>query len=143
MKLEAILRKNARSPVLMSSEPVKKGMLADLRVQKRFNSFVYAVLFAAVCAVSLMAIAALFTDLVKGQTNRTTILAGAGVGVPVMLEWMRRVVREWSQLNLLITLVAHSDEGSIQALIQKLLSSSAIGLHSEAASESAKQAPVK
>jgi hypothetical protein len=40
---------------------------------------------------------------------------------------MRRVIREWSQLNLLITLVAGSDENSIQLLIQKLLSASALG----------------
>jgi hypothetical protein len=136
MKIEAILRKHARSATLLSSEPVKKGLLADLGAQKRFNSVVYAILFAAVCAVSLMAIAALFTDLVKAQANRTGILAGAGVGVPLALEWMRRVVREWSQLNLLITLVGHSDERSIQALIQKLLSSSATGLTS--ASDSVK-----
>jgi hypothetical protein len=43
------------------------------------------------------------------------------------MEWMRRVIREWSQLNLLITLVANSDESSIQLLIQKLASASALG----------------
>jgi len=143
MRIEAILKKHARPPILLSSEPVKKGLLFDLRAQKRFNSAVYAVLFAVVCAVSVLAIAALFTDLLKGQTNRTAILTSAGVGVPVMLEWMRRVVREWSQLNLLITLVAHSDEAAIQDLIQKLLSSSAIGLQSAPPPDRAQSVPAK
>ena len=132
MTLETILKRHARSAVLLSTEPVKKALLTDLSAQKRFNSGVYAVLFVIVCAISLMAIAALFTDLMRAETNRTAVLAGAGVGIPVILEWMRRVVREWSQLNLLITLVGHSDEASIQALIQKLLASSAVGLSSSA-----------
>lgn len=136
MKIDAILRKHARSAALLSTEPVKKALLADLNAQKRFNSIVYAVLFATICIVSLMAIAALFTDLLKGQTNRTAIIGGTGVGIPVMLEWMRRIVREWSQLNLLITLTSHSDEAAIQALIQKILESPAIGLSSSASAKS-------
>src|SRR6266851_112409 len=119
MTIEAILRKHARSATLLSTEPVKEGLLADLRAQKRFNSYVYAVLFAAVCAVGLLGIGAVFMDVVKGQTGRATILAAEGVGLPVALEWIRRVVREWSQLNLLITLVGYSDEAAVQDLIQK------------------------
>jgi hypothetical protein len=78
--------------------------------------------------MGLIAIASLVTDVIRGQALRTGILAADGIGVPIALEWIRRVVREWSQLNLLITLVSHSDEGAIQDLIHKLLSSGAIGL---------------
>jgi len=128
MKIDAILKKYARSATLLSTEPVKEGLLEDLREQKRLNSRLYSVLFGVVCVMGLIAIASLATDVLKGQGIRTAILAADGIGVPVALEWIRRVVREWSQLNLLITLVSYSDEGAIQDLIQKLLSSGAIGL---------------
>ncbi len=128
MTIEAILKKHARSATLLSTEPVKEGLLADLRAQKRFNSYIYAVLFAAVCAVGFLGIGAVFMDVVKGQAGRAAILAADGIGLPVALEWIRRVVREWSQLNLLITLVGYSDEAAVQDLIQKLLSSSALAL---------------
>jgi hypothetical protein len=130
MTIEAILKKHVRSATLLSSEPVKEGLLQDLREQKRLNSRLYSVLFGGVCVMGIIAIASLLTDVVKGQTLRMAILATDGIGVPVALEWIRRVVREWSQLNLLITLVGHSDEGTIQDLIHKLLSSAAIGFGS-------------
>lgn len=130
MKIESILAKHARPPSLHSAEPVKQGLLEDLRAQKLFDSRLYGALFAVVSVITLVGVATLLIDLMNGQTVRSKILAGAGVGIPFMLEWVRRVVREWSQLNLLITLVGHSDESAIQALIQKLLSSGSLGLQS-------------
>ena len=128
MRYEKTLRKYQRTGAALSGEPVKSGLLADLKAQKRFNSILYSVLFVAICSVSIATIMALFTDLVQAGTQRTLILSGAGVTVPGALEWLRRTVREWSQLNLLITLVARSDEDAIQELIRKLLSSKSIGL---------------
>jgi len=127
MKIEAILKKHERPAVLLAAEPVKDGLLADLNAQKKFNGTVYGVLFVVVSVVTLLAIAALAFDVAKNENTRIALLTGAGVGVPGMLVWMRNVVREWSQLNLLITLVGHSDEAAIQGLITKLLSSSALG----------------
>lgn len=127
MSIRNILQRHAKPAAALSDEPVKQGLLADLNAQKKFNSTVYTVLFIFICAIALLGFAALLTDTFKGQNQRYALIAAAGVSIPTTLEWMRRVIREWSQLNLLITLVGGSDENSIQLLIQKLLSSSALG----------------
>jgi hypothetical protein len=127
MSIQNILQKYARPAVALSDEPVKQGLLADLNAQKKFNSRVYTVLFIFICAIAVLGFAALLTDAVKGLNQRYALIAAAGVSIPTTLEWMRRVIREWSQLNLLITLVGSSDEKSIQLLIERLLSASALG----------------
>ena len=127
MSIQDTLKKYAKPAAALSDEPVKQRLLADLNAQKRFNSRVYTVLFTLICAIILLGIAALLTDVMKGQTQRYALIAAAGVSIPTTMEWMRWVIREWSQLNLLITLVANSDESSIQLLIQKLASASALG----------------
>jgi len=127
MSIQDTLKKYAKPAAALSDEPVKQRLLADLNAQKRFNSRVYTVLFTLICAIILLGIAALLTDVMKGQTQRYALIAAAGVSIPTTMEWMHRVIREWSQLNLLITLVANSDESSIQLLIQKLASASALG----------------
>lgn len=121
MQIETILRKHARPESLLAAEPVKKALLADLRAHKRLNSRIYAVLFGFECALGVLAIAALFTDLVHGTNARETILGAAGIGIPATLVAIQRVVREWSNSNLLITIIGHSDESAVQALIEKLL----------------------
>jgi hypothetical protein len=128
MTIEAILTKHVRSSTLLATEPVKMDLLNDLRSQKKANSYLYGVLFAVVCVLSTLTLCALAFDLIKAETLRTGVLTASGLGVPFGIEWMRRVVREWSQINLLITLVSHSDEASIQLLIEKLMKSSSIGL---------------
>jgi hypothetical protein len=127
MSIRTILQKHAKPAAALSDEPVKQGLLGDLRAQKNFNSKIYTALFVFICAIALLGFIALVTDTVKGQNYRYLLITAAGVSIPTALEWMRRVIREWSQLNLLITLVAGSDESSIQLLIQKLLSASALG----------------
>jgi len=126
-----ILKKYVQPATVLSAEPVKADLVKDLAAQKRFNSVVYGILFTAVCIVFVIAIVALTTGLLNTQSGRIKLLSLAGVTVPAMLEWIRRVVREWSQLSLLLTLVSHSDERAIQALLQKLLSSTALGLQPE------------
>jgi 3'-phosphoadenosine 5'-phosphosulfate sulfotransferase (PAPS reductase)/FAD synthetase len=125
--IEEILRAHARPAQALDAEPIKQQLLEDLHAQKRANSRLYGVLFGAVCLVTLVAVVAVAADLINVQQARITLLTAAGITVPVMLEWMRRVVREWSQLNLLITLVSHDNESGIQALIQKLISGFPIG----------------
>jgi hypothetical protein len=127
MSIQDILRKHARPAAALSDEPVKQDLLADLNAQKKFNSTVYTILFIFICALVLLGLVALLTDTIKGQSHRYLLITAAGVSIPTTMEWMRRVIREWSQLNLLITLVGSSDESSVQLLIQKLLSASALG----------------
>jgi hypothetical protein len=56
------------------------------------------------------------------------LIAAASIPIPFMLNSMRRSAEQWSQLTLPITLVSHSDEKAIQALIEKLLSSKTLGV---------------
>jgi len=139
MKIDDVLRKHARPASLLAAEPVKKALLADLRTHKRLNSIVYAVLFTLHCALGMLAIVALFTDLVQGSRARIAILGAAGVGVPASLLGIQHVVREWSHSNLLITLVSHSDEAAIQSLINKLLSATSLGFDEPVQSRKARK----
>jgi hypothetical protein len=127
MRLQAILQKHARSRVLFDQEPVKDRLLEDLKQHKKLNNSLYIVYFSAVCVVCAAAVAGLLSDLFSGTRAREAILAGAGVALPVALQLLRSTVREWSQTNLLITLVGYSDETQVQALIEKLLSSNVLG----------------
>src|SRR5712664_4181611 len=103
MSIRNILQKHVKPAAALSDEPVKQGLLADLRAQKKFNSRVYTVLFVFICALAVLGFAALLSDTVKVQNQKYALIAAAGVSIPTTLEWMRRVIREWSQLNLLIT----------------------------------------
>jgi hypothetical protein len=128
MTTDMILRKYLAPRGAFDREPVKDALLKDLRAQKRFNNILYIIFFASVCIVYLIVISGLITDLVTNQTARQAIFAAAGISVPFTLNYMRKVVGEWSKINLLLTLIGHSDESSIQALIAKVMSSSAVGL---------------
>src|ERR1043165_7733815 len=101
MLIRNILQKYVKPASVLSDEPVKQGLLGDLKVQKSFNSRIYAVLFIFICAIILVGIIALVADLAKGQNYRYVLITAAGISIPTALEWMRRVIREWSQLNLL------------------------------------------
>ena len=128
MTTEMVLKKYAIPRGALDRESVKDALLADLREQKRWNNRLYIVFFSAICVVYLIAVSGAVTDLIKNQTARVTILAAAGIGIPFVLNYMRKVVSEWSKTNLLITLVGHSDEASSQMLIEKLIASEAVGL---------------
>jgi hypothetical protein len=129
MTTDMILRKYAIPRGALDREPVKDALLADLRAQKTFNNKLYIVFFVAICIVYVIVISGVITDLVTNQTTRQTILAAAGLSIPFTLNYMRKTVGEWSKTNLLLTLIGHSDENSIQALIAKLMSSDALGLN--------------
>ena len=128
MRVDEILREYRRSQVLFDQEPVKDDLLADLRAQKTFNNRLYLGILVAVSILYVIAMIALAADLLKSQAERITIMTGAGVGIPFILNFMRSIVGEWSKTNLLITVISHSDEASIQSLIEKLLSSDTVGL---------------
>jgi hypothetical protein len=128
MSADDLLRKYRRSRVLLDQEPVKNDLLADLRAEKSFNNRRYMAILTAVTILYIIAMIALAADLIGNQAARLTIFAGSGIGIPFILNFMRSVASEWSKTNLLITLISHSDESSIQSLIDKLLSSEAVGL---------------
>jgi hypothetical protein len=131
MTIEDILKKYDRPTTLHGSEPVKADMLEDLSLQKKSCNRIYGILFAVVCLLTAISVAALVVDLVRDQKSRILLLSAAGIPIPFLLNSMRRLAEQWSQSTLLITLVSHSDERTIQNLIDKLLSSKALGLRSE------------
>jgi hypothetical protein len=131
MTVDDILRKYERPVILLGGEPVKASLLTDLTAQKRSCNRIYSILFAVICLITLISVVAVVIDLISGQKNRIILLSAAGIPIPFLLTSMRRLAEQWSQSTLLITLVSHSDERTIQTLIQKLLVSGALGLGPE------------
>lgn len=127
MKIEDILSKYERPEELLGGESIKGPLLEELHEQKRQASRIYGWLFAIVCLITLVSVAAVVTDLLSGQKSRITLLTAAGIPVPFMLNSMRRSAEQLSQFTLLITLISHSDERTIQTVIKKLLASKATG----------------
>jgi hypothetical protein len=126
--VEQILEKYVRPDELLGGEPVKAPLLEDLKAQKQESSAMYRKLFYVVCAITIISVGAVVADLITGQKSRIGLLAAAGIPVPFMLNSLRRAVEQWSQTNLLITLVSHSDEKTVQMVIKKLLDSKALGM---------------
>ncbi len=120
MSLEGILSRHFRPATLLAAEPVKRGLLADLRAQKRFNQRIYILLLGVICVLALVLIGGLVADVLFARPDRSKILAGAGVTVSVLLAWMHRIVRELAELNLVITVMSHSSEAEIQQWIPRL-----------------------
>ncbi len=121
MRLEAIVSKYLIPQGVWSTEPVRDALWADLADNKRFYSRLHLIYLGLVVAVVVLAITALAFDLASGQAARTLVLATAGLSLPALLELMRRANRDCGQIILIMTLVAHSDEKGIQALLKKLI----------------------
>jgi hypothetical protein len=128
MTIQEILSKYERSKALYGGEPVKASLLEDLNAQKKSCNRIYGTLFVVICAITVVAVVAVIVDLSSDHKSRIVLLSAAGIPIPFMLSSMRRSAEQWSQLTLLITLVSHSDENAIQALIEKLLSSKSLGI---------------
>ena len=131
MTVEDILKKYERPTTLYGGEPVKASLLEDLNGQKKSCNRIYGTVFAVICLLTMISVAALVVDLVGDQKSRILLLSAAGIPIPFLLGLMRRSAEQWSKSTLLITLVSHSDERAIQSVIEKLLSSSALGLGPE------------
>lgn len=120
MNLDTILQKHF-TPAGVLGGTGSRALERDLRRHARLNATIYAgllvVLLAILCALAIV----VYTDARDGQNVRISLLAGAGVTVPVVLEWIRRTVREWSQANLM-TLLARKLEGpQLQSVMGKLI----------------------
>src|SRR5260370_21790801 len=60
-------------------------------------------------------------DVYRGNSDRTAAIVGAGVTSPVLIGLMRGIVREWSETDLMLRVIAQSDEATIQQFLQKML----------------------
>jgi len=109
MGWEKRLLKYLRPVGLLGSEPIKKSLVKDLEGHRRLTRNLYWICFAIVCAGAFVAVAAVAIDVYRGNSHRTAAIVGAGI------------VREWSQTDLMLRVIAQSDEATIQQFLQKML----------------------
>lgn len=122
MRWEKTLLKYLRPVGLLGSEPIKKSLVKDLEGNRRLSRNLYWICFAIVCAGAFVAVAAVAIDAYRGNSHRSAAIVGAGVTIPVLIGLMRGIVREWSQMDLMLRVIAQSDEATIQLFLQKMLS---------------------
>jgi len=120
MRLETRLLKYLRPVALLGSEPIKELLLKDLEGHRRVVRNLYWICFAIVCAAAIVALAAVTIDVYRGNSHRGTAAVGSGVAIPVLVGLMRGIVRDWSQVDLVLRVIRLSDEATIQLFIQKV-----------------------
>jgi membrane protease YdiL (CAAX protease family) len=81
------------------------------------------VTFCVVLVLIVIVVVVLVLDMVSGA-RRYAALAAAGLGVPALLVILRRVGREWSELNLMLALIRVSDEATARSLVRSYLAAS-------------------
>jgi hypothetical protein len=96
----------------------------ELRRHSRLMLIGYSVLVAVLLALLFFVVWMVALDANEGRSMRTTILAGAGISCPFLLELMRRTIREWARTNLVVVLARRMDTAQMQSIIQALLSES-------------------
>jgi hypothetical protein len=121
MRWETTLLKYLRPVGLLGSEPIKKALVRDLERHRRLARNLYWICFLIVCAGAFVAITAVAIDVYRGNPHRTSTIVGAGLSIPVLVGLMRGIVRDWSQTDLALRLIAQSDEATIQLVLQKML----------------------
>ena len=120
MSLSTILAKH-RQPAGLAGAPGTAAFARDLRRHARLTVVIYAALFAVLLALMTLLVWMVVMDSREGRSIRTAILAGAGISCPIILELMRRTVREWGRTDLVAVLARRLDSGRLQAVIEALL----------------------
>jgi hypothetical protein len=121
MKWEKRLQKYVRPVGLLGSDPIKKALLKELDGHRRVARNLYWICFGIVCAAAIAAVAAIAIDVYWGNSHRTAVIVGAGATIPILVGLMRGIVRDWSQTDLALRVIAHSDEATIQLFLQKMV----------------------
>ena len=121
MKWEERLLKYVRPAGLLGSNSIKKALLKELEGHRRVVQSLYWISFSIVCTVAIVAVAAIVIDVYRGNSHRTAVIVGAGAAIPVVVGLMRGIVREWSQMDLALRVIALSDEATIQLFLQKMV----------------------
>lgn len=93
----------------------------DLTRHVKWMALSYGVLFVLMVVILLSVGAVIVLDARDGRPVRTNVLAAAGVTFPLMLELVRRTVREWSRADLLVVLSRRLEPGQLQPIIDRLL----------------------
>ena len=119
MSVEQILTKHFQPAGVMGGGSA--ALERDLRAHARLNATIYTALFVMLIAILAVVGVMLVQDAREGRGVRTGVLAGAGVTFPVVLELIRRTVREWSQASLMARLSRRLDGPQIQSVIEKLI----------------------
>ena len=119
MTVQQILAKHYQPAGVLGDASTSLG--TDLRAHARLNAVIYTALFAVLLVILGVVGLMIIYDAQEGRTTRTGVLAGAGLSVPVIVEMIRRTVREWSQASLLALLSQRLEGPQVQAVVEKLI----------------------
>ena len=120
MTVQRILAKHYQ-PAGLAGSSTSAALERDLLRHAKWNAVAYVVLFVLFLIVLIAAGAMVFNDAREGRSVRTTVLAGAGITLPIILDLIRRTVREWSRADLMAVLCRRLDGSQLQAVIEKLI----------------------
>lgn len=116
-----IFKRYASDPTFLASpKPIKSELRTALAAQLRINRKRYAVVFAVALVLVLIIIGILIHDTVTGA-KQYPILAAAGLGIPVVLTALWRIGREWNQSDLMLLLIANSDEATVRGIVRVMV----------------------
>jgi hypothetical protein len=119
--LRNVFNKYASDPTFLASpKPIKSELRATLAEQTRKSGVRYAIVFVVAFILILILVAILLHDVLSG-TQQYTGLAVAGLGIPVVLTALWNVGREWTQSNLMLTLIANSDETTARSIVRVMV----------------------
>jgi hypothetical protein len=120
MTVETILAKHFQPAGVLGG--TSSGELErDLRRHARLNATIYALLLLLLVAILLGVALVIGADVRDQRNTRTALLTGAGVTFPIILELVRRAVREWSRASLVAVLCRGLKGPQLQSVIETLL----------------------
>ena len=119
MTVQQILAKHYQPAGVMGD--ASTSLESDLQAHARLNAIIYTALFAVLLVILGVVGTMLIHDAQEGHNARTSVLAGAGLSVPIVVEMIRRTVREWSQASLMALLAKRLEGPQLQAVIEKLI----------------------
>jgi len=120
MTVQRILEKHFTPAGVLGSSSAT-SLDRDLRHHARLNAVIYTVLMIVLITILVGYTFMVIEDTRDGGRSRTTLLAGAGLTFPVVLEFIRRTVREWSEASLIARLCRGLEPAQRQTVIEKLV----------------------
>jgi hypothetical protein len=122
MSVRDILEKHFQPAGVMGPND-SSSLLEDLQRHVRLNTVLYFLLVGVLVVILLGYSLVVAADVRTGTGVRVTTMAGAGLTFPVILEFIRRAVREWSEAVLIIRLCERLDGPQVQATVAQLIAS--------------------
>jgi hypothetical protein len=120
MKMEHLLAKHQR-PVGLAGGATNAALERDLVRHVRWMAIGYASLFVLLTVFLIGFGIVTVNDVRNGRAVGTGILTAAGVTFPLLMELLRRTVREWARADLMVVLSRRLDASQLQVIVDHLL----------------------